>query len=66
MKANGKKIRKVRMALGLTIGEFAKKAKVTRQAIQGWEKGKISTFKTLTKVARILNIKEKELITWEN
>ena len=64
MKANGKEIRKVRQALGLTIGDFAKRAKVTKQAVQSWEKGRIATFRTLTKVARLLGVKEQNLVIW--
>jgi DNA-binding XRE family transcriptional regulator len=56
MKVNGEKIKEFREGLGWTVSDFAGKAKVTRQAVEAWEKDGVKAFRTLTKVAKILGV----------
>ena len=62
MKVNGQKIREIRLALGMSVSDLADKAKVTRQAVEAWEKGGIGSFRKLEQVAGILGVPEKLLL----
>lgn len=67
MKANGPKIKELREKAGFTKEEFAAQftPSVTRQAVEAWESGAVSTFKTLNKIAAALKIKPEKLIIKE-
>lgn len=62
MKIKGENIRVMREAKGLTVADFAKLCKVTRQAVEAWERGEIKKFSTLEIVANRLGVKESFLI----
>jgi transcriptional regulator with XRE-family HTH domain len=62
MKVNGDKIKLIRESKSLTKEAFAEKAGVSRQAIEAWEKGTVGSFRTLTKIAELLDVPEKFLV----
>jgi transcriptional regulator with XRE-family HTH domain len=62
MKVNGDKIKLIRESRNLTLVEFADKAKVSRQAADRWERGAVRSFRTLAKIAEILDVPEKVLL----
>jgi transcriptional regulator with XRE-family HTH domain len=62
MKVNGEKIKLIRESRNLTLVEFADKANVSRQAADRWERGAVHSFRTLAKIAEILDVPEKVLL----
>jgi transcriptional regulator with XRE-family HTH domain len=62
MKVNGEKIKFIRESRSLTKEAFAAKAKVSRQAIEAWERGNVGSFRTLAKIAELLEVPEKLLV----
>jgi transcriptional regulator with XRE-family HTH domain len=65
MKVNGDKIKLIRESRSLSLAEFAEKANVSRQAADRWERGFVRSFRTLAKIAEILDVPEKVLIEVE-
>ena len=62
MKVNGDKIKLIRESKSLTKEGFAEKAGVSRQAIEAWERGDVGSFRTLAKIAELLDVPEKFLV----
>lgn len=65
MKVDGAKIKLIRESRDLTKEAFAQKAGVSRQAIEAWERGSVGSFRTLAKIAALLEVPEKILIEME-
>lgn len=62
MRVNGEKIKLIRESKSLTKEAFAEAAGVSRQAIEAWEKGNVGSFRTLAKIAELLDVSEKFLV----
>lgn len=57
------KIKKIRLQLGLSQSEFAKKTKIKKKTLQFWEQGRRNPgIKNLTLIAKALDFKIEELI----
>ena len=65
MKVDGNKIKLIRESRSLTKEAFAEKAQVSRQAIEAWERGNVGSFRTLAKIAELLDVPEKVLLEIE-
>ena len=65
MKVDGAKIKLIRESRSLTKEAFAEKAQVSRQAIEAWERGNVGTFRTLAKIAELLDVPEAVLLEVE-
>jgi transcriptional regulator with XRE-family HTH domain len=60
---NAKKIKKYRLAKGLTVIELAKKIKKTRTSVYNYEAGiQLPTAKALSKIAKVLGVKPIDLL----
>lgn len=62
MRVNGEKIKLIRESKSLSKEAFANQAGVSRQAIEAWERGSVGSFRTLAKIAGLLNVPEKFLV----
>lgn len=65
MKVDGAKIKLIRESRSLTKEAFAEKAQVSRQAIEAWERGNVGSFRTLAKIAELLDVPERVLLEVE-
>ena len=60
---NAKKIKKYRLAKGLTVIELAKTIKKTRTSVYNYEAGiQLPTPKALSKIAKVLGVKPIDLL----
>ena len=59
----GENLKNIRIAVGITQVELAKKLGVTKQSVSNWENGNIQpSVEMITKISEVLNVKSDVLL----